>query len=139
MAISGATPALVIGSDQVAWLDGEQLHKPGNRQNNIRQLQLCSGKCVTFYTAVALFNASSQTIQCQVVPYKTQFRQLTDEQIHNYVEREKAYDCAGGFKMEGLGIALFEHIRGDDPNSLTGLPMIALVSMLKNEGVDVLI
>ena len=77
-------------------------------------------------------------IQSSIECYETKFRDLSDIQILNYIEREPALDCAGGFKMEGLGIALFEHIRGDDPNTLIGLPLIKLIEMLQNEGIDVL-
>lgn len=130
--------ALIIGSDQVAWLDNKQLHKPGNRENNIHQLEQCSGKSVFFYTGLCLLNSQSNQYQSCVEQYETRFRTLNHHQISNYVDREKAYDCAGGFKMEGLGISLFERIRGDDPNVLIGLPLIKLIDMLNSEGFDVL-
>mgnify|MGYP000258701457 CR=1 FL=1 len=130
--------ALIIGSDQVAWLDGCQLHKPGTRAANIEQLTLCSAKTAYFYTALSLLNSQTGELQTSVESYQTTFRKLSNEKIACYVDKEKAYDCAGGFKMEGLGIALFENISGDDPNILIGLPLIKLVSMLQNQGIDVL-
>lgn len=130
--------ALIIGSDQVAWLEDHQLEKPCTRKNNIAQLHKCSGKTVTFYTGLCLLNSSNQEHQSSVEIYETRFRSLSDKQISYYVDQEKAFDCAGGFKMESLGISLFEYIRGDDPNILIGLPLIKLISMLRNEGIDVL-
>ncbi len=129
--------ALVIGSDQVAWLHGEQLKKPGNRAQNITQLEKCSGQTVTFYTGICLLNSATQKYQASVERYETTFRKLSREQIERYVDKEQAFDCAGGFKMESLGISLFRHIRGDDPNSLIGLPLIKLVDFLNNEGIDI--
>jgi len=139
---SQAPNALVIGSDQVAWLEknskGAQLEKPGNAARNIEQLQRCSGTSVRFYTGLSLLNTHTGKQQTSVETYDTLFRQLSQQQIENYVARERAFDCAGGFKMEGLGISLFERISGDDPNTLIGLPLIQLISMLRNEGMDVL-
>lgn len=130
--------ALVIGSDQVAWLDGQQLCKPGNRENNIQQLMSAQGKDLTFYTGLVLINCKTGSIQRSVERYNTQFRSLTEEQISRYVDKEQAFDCAGGFKMEGRGIALFERIYGDDPNTLIGLPIIRLIKMLEQEGIRIL-
>lgn len=130
--------ALIIGSDQVAWLQNHQLHKPGNREANIAQLQSCQGQRLDFYTGIALYNSASKTMQSSVERYQTQFRPLSDEQITRYVDHEQAYDCAGGFKMEGKGIALFERIEGEDPNILIGLPLIRLVELLEREGVQVI-
>ena len=129
--------ALVIGSDQVAWLAGQQLHKPGTIDNNIKQLEACSGKSVHFYTGLALYKKGAFKKTC-VEEYETRFRNLTRRQITHYVEQEQATQCAGGFKMEGLGIALFEYIRGDDPNTLIGLPLIQLCTMLEEAGVPIL-
>ncbi len=116
----------------------EQLCKPQNRQRAIQQLKRCQGKSVTFYTGISLLNSKTGTEQSFVEVYETAFRVLNDQQITNYVIREPAYDCAGGFKIEGLGIALFEKISGEDPNILIGLPLIRLIDMLKNEGVAIL-
>ena len=139
LAIASDVPnALVIASDQVAWLDGEQLHKPGSRTANIEQLRRCQGKELTFYTSIALYNTKTEAMQCSVETYTTRFRELSEKQIASYVDREQAFDCAGGFKMEGLGIALFDRIQGDDPNILIGLPLIRLIAMLEKEGIDIL-
>ena len=130
--------ALVIGCDQVATLDGEQLGKPGNHNNATKQLQLMRGREVTFHSALCLFNAATGNMQALVVPYMVRFRQLTDEQIENYLTKEQPYHCAGSAKSEGLGIALMERMIGEDPNALIGLPLIKLITMLQNEGVAVL-
>ena len=130
--------ALVIGCDQVATLDGEQLGKPGNHQNATKQLQTMRGREVTFHSALCLYNATTGNMQAEVVPYLVRFRQLTDEQIENYLTKEQPYHCAGSAKSEGLGIALMERMIGEDPNALIGLPLIKLISMLQNEGVSVI-
>jgi len=130
--------ALVIAADQVAVLAGNQLGKPLNHANATRQLRLVRGKEVVFHTALCLLNSCSQRIQSRVVPCTVRFRQVSDSQIEHYLSREQPYHCAGSAKSEGLGIALIERITGDDPNALIGLPLIALVEMLGNEGVEVL-
>ena len=129
---------LVIGSDQVAVIDNEILGKPGDHENAVAQLERASGKTVTFLTGLALVNAGSGSIQAEVVPFKVVFRQLTHPQIVNYLNAEHPYHCAGSFKSEGLGIALFERLEGDDPNTLIGLPLIHLIRMLEKEGVTVI-
>ncbi|MDP1765782.1 MAG: Maf family nucleotide pyrophosphatase [Methylotenera sp.] len=130
--------ALIIGCDQVATLDGEQLGKPLNHQNAIKQLQLMRGREVTFHSAICLYNATTGNMQAEVVPYLVHFRQLSDEQIENYLNKEQPYQCAGSAKSEGLGIALIERMIGEDPNALIGLPLIKLVNMLQNEKIAVL-
>ncbi len=130
--------ALIIGCDQVATLEGEQLGKPLNHKNATKQLQLMRGKEVTFHSALCLYNAETSSMQAQVVPYLVRFRQLTDEQIESYLIKEQPYHCAGSAKSEGLGIALIERMIGEDPNALIGLPLIKLISMLQNEGVNVI-
>lgn len=130
--------ALIIGCDQVATLDGEQLGKPGNHQNATKQLQFMRSKEVKFHSALCLFNAATGNMQAEVVPYLVRFRNLTDEQIENYLNKEQPYQCAGSAKSEGLGIALIERMIGDDPNALIGLPLIKLITMLQNEGVNVI-
>ena len=130
--------ALIIGSDQVAWLEQEVLGKPQTKAQAITQLAHCQGKTAQFYTGLCLLNSKTGKTQVSVEVYETTFRSLSDQQLANYVEREPAYDCAGGFKMEGLGIALFEKISGDDPNILIGLPLIRLIDMLNNEGISIL-
>lgn len=129
---------LVIGSDQVAVIDDEIIGKPGNHENAVAQLARASGKTVTFLTGLALVNAESGAIQAEVVPFKVVFRQLTQPQIANYLNAEQPYNCAGSFKSEGLGIALFDRLEGDDPNTLIGLPLIRLIRMLEKEGMTVI-
>ncbi|NIP71655.1 MAG: septum formation inhibitor Maf [Gammaproteobacteria bacterium] len=131
------TDGLAIGSDQVAVLGAEVLGKPGGHDEAVRQLEQASGKTVAFYTGLCLFNAATQTVQVDVVPFRVVFRTLERGQIERYLAREQPYDCAGSFKSEGLGIALFERLEGDDPSSLMGLPLIRLVRMLEQEGVEV--
>jgi len=140
--------ALIIGSDQVACLmpthqtersaETQQLCKPGNAENMLQQLKLCQGKTVFFHTSLCLYNSQNNSLQASVETYETTFRHLNDRQLKSYISKEPAFDCAGGFKMEGLGIALFEKIQGDDPNILVGLPLIKLIDMLNNEGVNIL-
>lgn len=127
--------SLIIGSDQVAVLNGKILGKPGNHENAVLQLQLASGQEVTFFTGLCLLNAENNTVQVLCVPFTVHFRQLSNTQIDRYLHKEQPYNCAGSFKSEGLGITLFEKLQGDDPNTLIGLPLIALVRMLENEGV----
>ena len=135
----GAHDALVIGADQVAVLDGEILRKPGSAEANRRQLQRAAGRRVQFFTGLCLFATQSRRANVEVVPFAVQFRKLTREQIAAYVEREQAFDCAGGFRCEGLGSALFERMEGSDPTALIGLPLLRLTQMLASEGVDVLL
>ena len=130
--------ALVIGCDQVATLDGEQLGKPLNHNNATAQLQKMRGREVVFHSALCLYNAATGNMQAKVVPYLVKFRQLSDEQIESYLTKEQPYHCAGSAKSEGLGIALFERMLGEDPNALIGLPLIKLITMLHNEGINVI-
>ena len=130
---------LIIGSDQVALLDSEILGKPNNYERAFAQLKAASAKQVIFKTGLCLLNATTHQIQICVEEFSVFFRELSDEQIHNYLIYETPYDCAGSFKCEGLGIALFNKLSGDDPNTLIGLPLIRLVEMLKREGVDPLL
>lgn len=128
--------ALVIGSDQVACIDGNIVGKPGNRENAIRQLADAAGKSVCFHTGLSLFNSASGRAQTLVEPYTVHFRELSRSEIERYVDREQPFNCAGSFKSEGYGITLFSQLEGRDPNTLIGLPLIALVEMLRNEGID---
>jgi len=130
--------ALIIGCDQVATLQDEQLGKPLNHTNATKQLQMMRGKKVTFHSALCLYNAETDTMQSEVVPYVVKFRKFTDEQIENYLSKEQPYHCAGSAKSEGLGIALMESMVGEDPNALIGLPLIKLITMLQNEGVNII-
>lgn len=138
-AVAAAYPeALIIGSDQVAVINGRILGKPGDHQSALAQLRSASGRRVTFYTGLCLLNAADERVQLEVVPFHVYFRELNDEQIENYLRKEKPYNCAGSFKSEGLGISLFERLEGTDPNALIGLPLIRLVQMLEREGVRVI-
>lgn len=130
--------ALIIGCDQVATLDGEQLGKPLNHTNATKQLRMMRGREVTFHSALCLFNAATGNMQAEVVPSLVRFRALTDAQIENYLAKEQPYHCAGSAKSEGLGVALIERMVGEDPNALIGLPLIKLITMLDNEGVSVI-
>ena len=127
--------ALVIGSDQVACVGDEILGKPGNRENAIAQLSAASGKAVTFYTGLCLYNAANDQIQVAVEPFVVHFRVLGAAQIERYIDREQPFNCAGSFKSEGFGITLFAALEGRDPNALVGLPLIRLVEMLDRQGV----
>ena len=129
--------ALIIGADQVAILEDLQLGKPLNRENATRQLQHVRGKEVVFFTALCLLNSRTDSLQTRLVPSHVKFRQLSDQQISNYLDKEQPYHCAGSAKAEGLGIALIEHIISDDPSALIGLPLVALVDMLTHEGIEV--
>ncbi|KAF0203021.1 MAG: septum formation [Gallionellaceae bacterium] len=130
--------ALIIGSDQVALLDGQQLGKPLTHDNAVRQLRAMRGKTVVFYTALTLLNAVDGSMQTDLSETHVSFRQLGDDEIERYLIKEQPYHCAGSAKSEGLGIALISNIMGDDPNALIGLPLISLVTMLKKQGVNVL-
>jgi len=130
--------SLIIGCDQVATLDDLQIGKPGTHEKAFKQLQLLRGREVTFHSALCLYNAQSQHMQAEVVPYLVEFRQLTDAQIENYLLKEQPYDCAGSAKSEGLGIALIKSMDGSDPNALIGLPLISLTNMLMNEGIPII-
>jgi len=130
--------ALVIGSDQVAVHDGAIVGKPHTHDQAVAQLRAASGKTVTLYTGLALVNAASGRVQCEVIPYRVVFRPLTNEQIERYLRKEQPYTCAGSVRAEGLGISLLERFEGDDPNTLIGLPLIRLVRMLETEGVAVI-
>lgn len=130
--------ALIIGSDQVAIVEGKIVGKPGNHENAVNQLKRASGKRVTFLTGLCVYNTLSKRSQVELVPFYVIFRQLTDTQIEHYLQREQPYNCAGSFKSEALGIALFERLEGEDPNALIGLPLIRLIRMLESEGFPVL-
>jgi septum formation protein len=130
--------ALVIGSDQVSVINNEIIGKPHTYENAVKQLKNASGKTVTFYTGLCLYNSSTQQYQSEVVPFNVTFRSLNDLLIENYLKKEEPYNCAGSFKSEALGIILFEKLEGEDPNTLMGLPLIRLVNMLENESFTIL-
>ena len=135
---------LIIASDQVATLgngnneDDEIFTKPGSHENAFLQLKKSSGKTITFLTGLALLNTETLKIQTHVELFKVTFKQLSDNQILSYLNKEDVLNCAGSFKSEGLGIALFSSMDGNDPNSLIGLPTIQLIKMLAKENVHIL-
>ncbi|MGI9888802.1 Maf family protein [Vibrio chagasii] len=131
-------PSLVIGSDQVCVIDGEIIGKPHTREKAIEQLSRQSGKSIIFYTGVTVWNSETQQADTRLDTFIVHFRDLTEQQIISYVEKEEPYWCAGSFKCEGLGIALFKEMEGKDPNTLIGLPLIDLVDMLDAQGMNVL-
>jgi len=129
---------LIIGSDQVACFDNQLIGKPGSYQQTIEQLQRQSGQTVIFYTGLCVLNSSTNQCYTDLDQTTVFFRALSDKQISNYVEQEQPFDCAGGFKSEGLGIALFNKIESEDPNALIGLPLIKLINLLKKFNFDIL-
>ncbi|MEM7400808.1 MAG: nucleoside triphosphate pyrophosphatase [Pseudomonadota bacterium] len=130
--------ALVIGSDQCAVLNKRIITKPNTPENAFQQLKASSGNTVTFYTGLSVINTKTNSKQISCEHYRVTFRKLSDKQIKAYLEKDQPYDCAGSFKAEGLGITLFEKLHGDDPNTLIGLPLIKLTTLLMKEGFDVL-
>lgn len=126
----------IIGSDQVCVLDGAIAGKPHTAENARAQLRVASGKAITFYTGLALFHPASRTLLHCCEPFVVHFRTLTDAEISGYVEKEQPLQCAGSFKSEGLGICLFDRLEGRDPNTLVGLPLIALNEMLQQAGIN---
>jgi septum formation protein len=129
--------ALIIGSDQVAVCDGHALGKPGSHENAVSQLRMMRGKSVAFHTALCLLNAKTGNAQAAMAVNIVVFRDYSDQEIERYLRREQPYNCAGSAKSEGLGIVLIASLEGKDPNALVGLPMIELVTMLKNEGIAI--
>lgn len=129
--------ALIVGSDQVADCEGEILGKSGSHAAAVAQLQRLSGRRVVFHTGLCLLDARAGTWRVEVVPFTVHFRTLDAAQIERYASADRPYDCAGSFKSEGLGIALFERMEGDDPTALVGLPLIRLTGWLNDAGVPV--
>ncbi|GDY26147.1 Maf-like protein [Agarivorans sp. Toyoura001] len=129
---------LIIGSDQVCCINGNIVGKPGNHQSAVNQLSQASGQVITFYTGLALYNSTTQQMTSLVDTFDVGFRDLSPELIERYLKAEQPYHCAGSFKSEGSGIVLFKHLRGDDPNSLVGLPLIKLCALLEQQGVKLL-
>ncbi|WP_435954233.1 Maf family protein [Dryocola sp. BD626] len=136
-ALKAIYPAhLIIGSDQVCVLNNQITGKPHTEENAVQQLLLARNSIVTFYTGLALYNSENGHLQTACEPFDVHFRHLSEDEIRNYVRKEQPLQCAGSFKSEGLGITLFERLEGRDPNTLVGLPLIALCEMLRNEGVN---
>ncbi len=130
--------ALIIGSDQVAVLDDEIIGKPRDHQHAVQQLQASSGRELQLYTGLCLLNSKTKELQTTVEPYRVGFRQLTRDQIERYLAKDQPYNCSGSLKSESLGIALLTFLAGEDPNTLIGLPLIRLVDMLNNQGVEII-
>jgi septum formation protein len=136
-AVSAMRPdAVVIGSDQVADLDGEPVGKPGTHERAVEQLRRMSGRTVVFQTALAVVRASTGFEQAELAPVRVTFRHLTEAEIERYLRLEQPYDCAGSAKSETLGIALLESIESDDPTALVGLPLIRTARLLRAAGLD---
>ena len=131
-----APDAIVIGSDQVADLDGRCIGKPGTHARATQQLRSMSGRTVVFHTAVAVLSRAAAFAGSVVVPVTVRFRSLTDPEIERYLRAEEPYDCAGSAKCETLGIALLEAIESDDPTALIGLPLIRTCDLLRRAGID---
>lgn len=130
--------ALLIGSDQVAVLDGQPLSKPETHDNAVRQLRAMRGKAIEFLTGLAVHDATAGRTLSRLVRYEVRFRDYTDDMIERYLRAEQPYDCAGSAKAEGLGIVMIAGMAGDDPNALIGLPLIALVDLLGEFGYPLL-
>ena len=126
--------ALIIGSDQCAVLDGQVLGKPGTEDKAMEQLRASSGRCVTLHTGLCLYDGDSGAEQLDRVDFKVHFRVLSDAEIQRYIALEQPLNCAGSVKSEGLGVALFERLEGEDPSALIGLPLIRLTRMLRDAG-----
>lgn len=139
LALAGRHPQhLIIGADQVCVLDQQPVGKPNTLDNARRQLTASSGKRIRFETGLALYDGRQRRLISAVEPFDVQFRKLTPAQIEGYLQREQPLECAGSFKMEGLGISLFQGLEGRDPNALLGLPLIRLCDMLQELGYDLL-
>lgn len=132
------TNSLIIGSDQVCVINNKLVGKPHTKEKAIEQLRQASGQCVSFYTGLCVYNTISGQTQTICEIFNVHFRQLSLQQIENYIEKEQPLNCAGSFKSEGLGIALFDKLEGKDPNTLIGLPLISLIDMLEKENFPVL-
>lgn len=130
--------ALVIGSDQVAVNGEEILGKPGGFAKAREQLKKASGRRVQFLTGLCLINGTTGALREETTPFAVHFRELRDAEIEVYLNKERPYDCAGSFKWEGLGIALFARMEGEDPTALMGLPLIRLTALLAEQGMPVL-
>ena len=130
--------ALIIGSDQVASLDGKPLGKPGSHEAAVAQLRAMRGRTLIFHTGICLYNSATGEAETSEVPTTVRIRPLTDAQIETYLRKDQPYDCAGSAKSESLGIAIMDSLSGNDPTALIGLPLITLTGMLYRQGLDVL-
>lgn len=130
--------AVIIGSDQVASLDGEPIGKPGTREAALDQLVLLAARTVVFHTAVCIVESASNAVHIDEVPTRVAFRRYSRAEAERYLAVDEPYDCAGSAKIESLGIALVERVESTDPTALIGLPLISVVTMLAHVGIDVL-
>ena len=128
-----SSSALIIGCDSVCVLNGEIMSKPETHQNAVMQLQASSGKVVYFYSGLSLYNSFTQNLQQELVRTEVHFKILSNELIETYLQQDKPYHCAGSIQAEGLGVILIDKMIADDPNSLIGLPLLALIRMLEKE------
>jgi septum formation protein len=136
--VSTGARVLVIGSDQVATFDGQQIGKPGTHENAVAQLQAMRGRTVEFHSALCLLDSQNDGVQSADIVTRVRFGTYSDAEIETYLRAETPYDCAGSAKSEGLGIALLDAIESDDPTALIGLPLIALTRMLRAAGFPIL-
>ncbi|MEP0354908.1 Maf family protein [Paraglaciecola sp.] len=127
----------IIGSDQLASLNGKILGKPGDYNQAKQQLSMASGQTVKFYTGLCLLKSATNQIENLVDVFSVTFKKLSEKQIDTYLKIEEPFDCAGSFKSEGLGIVLFQSLNGTDPNSLIGLPLIKLIELFEKMDVDI--
>ena len=131
--------ALIIGSDQVALHGNKIVGKPHTHDVAVQQLKEASAKSIKLFTGLSLYNAKTGSLQSLVEPFTVHFRSLSDDTIERYLRKEKPYNCAGSVRSEGLGVTLIERYEGNDPAALIGLPLIQLISMLNNEGFEILV
>ena len=131
-------PSLIIGSDQVGFIDGEILGKPADHEDAVRQLTRCSGSDLVLYAGVALLNTHSGFMQSEVDTFRVTYRELPAEKIRKYLEIEQPYDSCGSLRVEGIGISLLEQLSGTDPNTLMGFPLLKLLRLLEKEGVELI-
>lgn len=137
-AVAGEHPqALIIGGDQTVYGGGQIFHKPGNAGNAVAQLRAMRGQDLCFVTAVAVLDSRYNRMQSRLLSHRARFRQLTDDEITRYVEKEPAFNCAGGAQVEGLGISLLDSMEGGDPTAIIGLPLITLTTMLRGAGMAI--
>lgn len=129
--------AIVIGSDQTMLCGKDIMGKPGDHEQAKSQLARMSGQKITFYTGLSVINSVKNTVQTDCIEFVVFFRELNEQEIEDYLNKEKPYDCAGSFKSESLGISLLSKMQGDDPTALIGLPLIRLCEMLRSEGIEI--
>ncbi len=127
--------SLIIGSDQLAVLNGQIIGKPVNHEDAVKQLKAASGRCTILHSGISLLNSTTGQIQSAVDHVEVECRTLNEDEINRYLTLDKPYDCCGSLKVEGRGISLLRRVRSDDPNAIIGFSLIRLISMLRNEGI----